>query len=51
MKPTYGPFREGDVLHSLANIEKISRLLGYEPTHSIEQGLDEALGWYEGHLA
>jgi len=26
------------------------RLLGYEPTHSIEQGLDEALDWYERSL-
>jgi UDP-N-acetylglucosamine/UDP-N-acetylgalactosamine 4-epimerase len=49
-KPVYGAFRPGDVMHSLADIGKARRLLGYEPTHSIEQGLDESLGWYETHL-
>jgi UDP-N-acetylglucosamine 4-epimerase len=51
LRPLHGPFRAGDVLHSLADVDKARRLLGYEPTHSIEQGLDEALGWYERHLA
>ena len=49
-KAAYGPPRPGDVLHSLADIGKARRLLGYEPTHSIAQGLEEALGWYEGAL-
>jgi UDP-N-acetylglucosamine 4-epimerase len=50
LRPVYGPFRAGDVLHSLANIEKARRLLGYEPAHSLEQGLDESLDWYERTL-
>jgi UDP-N-acetylglucosamine 4-epimerase len=50
-KPVHGPFRAGDVLHSLADIAKAQRLLGYEPTHSLEQGLDEAIGWYQANLA
>ena len=50
LKPVYGAFRSGDVMHSLADIEKARRLLGYEPTHSIEQGLGESLDWYERHL-
>ncbi len=49
-EPTYGPPRPGDVQHSLADIGKAWRLLGYEPTHSIEQGLDESLDWYQAHL-
>jgi UDP-N-acetylglucosamine/UDP-N-acetyl-alpha-D-glucosaminouronate 4-epimerase len=49
-RPTYGPFRPGDVMHSLADIAKACRLLGYEPTHSIERGLDESLDWYERNL-
>jgi len=49
-KPVYAPFRSGDVMHSLADIGKARRLLGYEPTHSIEQGLGEALEWYEREL-
>ena len=51
VKPTYQPRRTGDVRHSLADIGKARRLLGYEPTHSMEQGLDEALDWYEKSLA
>jgi UDP-N-acetylglucosamine 4-epimerase len=49
-EPTYGPPRPGDVTHSLADISKACRLLGYAPTHSIERGLDESLPWYETHL-
>lgn len=45
-KPEYRDFRAGDVRHSQADISKISRLLGYAPTHTIDQGLDEALDWY-----
>ncbi len=44
--PVHGPFRAGDVMHSEADIGKARRLLGYRPTHSLEQGLDEALDWY-----
>jgi UDP-N-acetylglucosamine/UDP-N-acetyl-alpha-D-glucosaminouronate 4-epimerase len=50
IEPEHGPFRAGDVLHSLADIGKARRLLGYEPTHSIERGLDESLEWYEQSL-
>ena len=50
LEPAHGPFRSGDVLHSLADISKARRLLGYDPSHTIEQGLDEALPWYEEHL-
>lgn len=46
LAPVHGEFRAGDVLHSQADISKAERLLGYRPTHTIEQGLDEALSWY-----
>jgi UDP-N-acetylglucosamine 4-epimerase len=49
VQPVYRDFRAGDVLHSQADISKAERLLGYIPTHTIEQGLEEALGWYEGN--
>ena len=39
-------FRPGDMRHSLADIGKVERLLGYRPTYSIEQGIEEALPWY-----
>jgi UDP-N-acetylglucosamine 4-epimerase len=44
--PIYREFREGDVRHSQADIAKISRLLGYEPSHRIEAGIRMALPWY-----
>ena len=50
VQPIYRDFRAGDVLHSLADIGKARSLLGYEPTHTITQGLQEALGWYEGQF-
>jgi UDP-N-acetylglucosamine 4-epimerase len=46
MRPVYRDFRAGDVRHSLADIGKARRLLGYAPTHKIEDGLDLAMNWY-----
>lgn len=51
LQPVRGEFRPGDVLHSLADIGKAEALLGYEPTHTLGQGLAECLPWYEQHLA
>lgn len=50
-KPIYRDFRSGDVRHSLADISKGKKLLGYEPTHRIADGLREAMVWYVGFLA
>jgi UDP-N-acetylglucosamine 4-epimerase len=50
IEPEYGPFREGDIPHSLASIDKAKRLLGYRPTHNVEEGLEEAVGWYWNNL-
>ena len=44
--PEYRDFRAADVRHSLASIEKAGSLLGYQPTHSIGQGMAEAMDWY-----
>ncbi len=44
--PVHRDFRPGDVRHSQADIGKAARLLGYAPTHTVEQGLAEALAWY-----
>lgn len=48
--PTYQDFRPGDVRHSLANISKAGKLLGYTPTHRINEGLNAALDWYRKNL-
>lgn len=29
-----------------ADISKAQQLLGYQPSHKISEGLDEAMGWY-----
>jgi len=47
----YRDFRAGDVRHSLADISKANKLLGYTPNFSIEQGLDMAAEWYITHMA
>ena len=41
----YRDFRAGDVRHSQADISKAERLLGYVPTHSLAQGLEETVAW------
>ena len=46
----YGEFRAGDVRHSQADVSKAGRLLGYHPTHTVLQGLDEAMPWYTQFL-
>lgn len=50
-KPVYRDFRSGDVRHSMANIEKAQRLLGYAPTHRIGEGLALAMPWYVAQQA
>lgn len=44
--PTYQDFRAGDVRHSQADIGKARRLLGYDPTHDVAEGIDVAMPWY-----
>ncbi|MCL9770708.1 SDR family oxidoreductase [Flavobacterium sp. HXWNR69] len=46
----YGPSRGGDIPHSLADISKGKILLGYQPTHSVKEGLEEAIRWYWENL-
>lgn len=45
-KPVHEDFRPGDVRHSLADISKAQRLLGYAPTQRVADGLNLALEWY-----
>lgn len=50
-QPRHGPFREGDIRRSAADITKIRQQLQYEPTHTTAQGLGQALEWYVEHSA
>ncbi|MFT7005000.1 MAG: UDP-N-acetylglucosamine 4-epimerase [Sulfurimonas sp.] len=45
-EPIYRDFRAGDIRHSNANIDKAKKLLGYKPTHTLEDGLKESIQWY-----
>jgi len=45
-QPQYVDFRRGDVRHSQADIGKAAALLGYAPTHRIDEGLRQAMDWY-----
>ena len=40
------PLQPGDVPLTWANIEKASRLLGYQPQVSLEEGLKRFVAWY-----
>ncbi len=46
----HGPNRKGDIPHSLASVEKAKELLNYNPSHSIEEGIKEAVAWYWENL-
>ena len=44
----YGPDREGDVKHSLADISSAENYLGYAPQVNFEEGLRRTVDWYRG---
>jgi UDP-N-acetylglucosamine 4-epimerase len=50
INPIYSEPRQGDIPHSLASIEKTSRLLGYAPQFNLLQGLKHSTKWYWEHL-
>ena len=51
VQPVYRDFRPGDVRHSLADISRARKLLGYAPQFSVAQGLDLAAEWYMENLS
>jgi UDP-N-acetylglucosamine 4-epimerase len=46
----HGDYRNGDIPHSLASVEKAKKLLNYKPQFSFAQGLEIAVDWYWNHL-
>ena len=44
--PSNQGFRPGDVRHSLADISAARQQLGYEPSSSLDEALEEAAEWY-----
>src|SRR6202453_1556450 len=45
-KPIYAPPREGDIKHSLANIDRATKELGYQPRAHFHDGLKKTVAWY-----
>jgi UDP-glucose 4-epimerase len=45
-KPIYGPPREGDIQHSLADISRATNELGYEPKALFHEGLGKTVALY-----
>jgi len=43
---THGPYRAGDIPHSLASIEKAKNKLGYAPKFNFAEGLRKSVAWY-----
>jgi len=46
VEPKYRDFRAADVRHSLADTSKARQMLGYVPSHRIEDGIKAAIDWY-----
>ncbi len=48
--PIYEKPRQGDILHSLADVSKAQNLLDYVPAYTMREGLEEAIDWYYENL-
>ena len=46
IEPLHGPERIGDIPHSLASIEKASKVLKYAPVCDVKEGLRRTVDWY-----
>lgn len=46
-----GAFRIGDIRHNVADVERLSTVLGMRPATSFNEGLDAFLRWAEGQEA
>lgn len=50
ISPQFGPRREGDIMHTTADIMKAKELLGYEAEWNFEKGILETIDWYKNNL-
>lgn len=44
--PVLKPFRSGDVRHTVADISRAKKELGFEPGYTVAEGLTRAAAWY-----
>ncbi len=50
IEPSYRDFRQGDIPHSLASIEKAQTILKYTPNFDAKKGFENACQWYSENL-
>lgn len=48
--PNFGPNRQGDIKHSIADISRARELLGFDPDWNFESGIAATIEWYKSHL-
>ena len=51
IEPLFSSERNGDIKHSIADISKAQKLLGYCPEYDFEKGLRESIEWYKENLS
>jgi dTDP-L-rhamnose 4-epimerase len=40
-----GAFREGDIRHNTADLVRLAEVVGYTPTHTFSEGIEQFLNW------
>lgn len=48
-KIIYKNFRQGDIKHSLSNINNIKKILGYKPSTSFKEGIKMTIDWFNNN--
>ena len=51
INPVYAPIRVGDIPHSQASIDKIKKILGFDPQYDAKRGFELACEWYFKNLS
>ncbi len=46
-QPSFSSPRQGDLAHSVADMDRADQMLGYRPEVAIEQGLRSTIDWFE----
>jgi nucleoside-diphosphate-sugar epimerase len=46
IEPEFAPAQPGELRHSVADISRAVRELGYRPAGRLEEGLDEVIDWW-----
>ena len=46
-----GKYRAGDIRHCFADITLAKEVLGFEPSVSLEEGIEDLAGWLDGQVA